>query len=59
MNWEDELKKEEKRFDIYIKAINRIDDFFEYRYASHTPEQTKNYIMEIIDNITEQLRSVK
>ena len=45
----------QKRFDIYARAINQIDDFFEYRYRKYSGEQTKEFIMDILDNITKQL----
>ena len=45
------------RFDIYAKAINQIDDFFEYRYKVYRREQTKKFVMRIIDNITRQLKN--
>ena len=45
----------QKRFDIYAKAINQIDDFFEYQYINHHQDDIKRRVMEIIDNITKQL----
>lgn len=45
----------QERFGIYVSAINRIDDFFEYRYKALTPEEIKKQVMKYIDNITEQL----
>ena len=53
------LKEQEDKFNIYAKAINQIDDFFEYRHRGYGGEGTKEYIMDIIDNITEQLKLVK
>lgn len=45
----------QKRFDIYVKAINNIDDFFEYRYKNLSNEQIKEIVMNFIDTITLKL----
>jgi len=45
----------QERFGIYVSAINKIDDFFEYRYKAYTPEEIKKVIMKYVDNIAEQL----
>jgi len=45
----------EKRLKIYQKAINEIDDYFEYRYAYSDPENIRLKVFEIIDGITEKL----
>ena len=47
--------KLQKRFNIYAKAINDIDDFLEYSHKNLTPDQIKERIMNAIDNITTQL----
>jgi hypothetical protein len=36
---------------IYMKAINEIDDFFEYRYEGQTNFAIKKFVMERIDDI--------
>lgn len=45
----------QKRFDIYAKAINDIDDFFEYRYKNLSNEQIKEIVMNFIDTISLKL----
>jgi len=49
----------QKRFDIYVNAINQIDDFFEYRYERLDKNQIKEIVMNIIDGITLKLRLSK
>jgi len=45
----------QKRFAIYTKAINDIDDFLEYQHVNLKPNQIKERIMNAIDNITLEL----
>jgi len=47
----------QKRFKIYEKAINEIQDFLEYRYEKHDGLEIRTEIMKSIDAITEQLRA--
>lgn len=43
---------------IYAKAVNKIDDFFEYRYKNHTKEEIRQIVVYIIDNeITKKLNT--
>lgn len=44
-----------KTLQIYAKAINQIDDLFEYRYQKLDKEEIKIAVMTYIDNITKQL----
>ena len=39
----------------YQKAINQIDDFFEYRYLHLTNEEIKKEVMGIIDNLNKEI----
>lgn len=39
----------------YQKAINQIDDFFEYRYLHLTNEEIKREVMDIIDNLSKEI----
>lgn len=39
----------------YQKAINNIDDWFEYAYAGASKETSKDVVMEMIDNLNEEL----
>jgi len=48
----DTLKRTEELLESYQTALNKIDDYFEYRFDS---EKDKKYVMGVIDNLTEQL----
>jgi len=39
----------------YQKTINKIDDYLEYRYKSHSPDKIKETIMGYIDELTTSL----
>jgi Mg2+/Co2+ transporter CorC len=43
---------------VYAKAINQIDDLFEYRYAAFSAEQLKTMVMQIIDDIPRSLDKI-
>ena len=45
-----------KYFNHYQKAINKIDDLFEYRYAWLSKDELKKEVMGIIDEITESIK---
>lgn len=40
------------RIEAYEKAINTIDDYFEYRYES---TQDKEFVINVLDNMTRQI----
>ena len=44
-----------KKLEAYQKAINEIDDFFEYRYRSCSNEECKKFVssclMRLVSNI--------
>ena len=42
-------------FKAYQQAINKIDDYFEYRYTAHNPDQIKEFVMGVIDELAEEL----
>ena len=44
--------KEERELRVYRRAINRIDDYFEYRNES---DKDKAYVMSVIDELTNEL----
>jgi len=41
-----------------MEAVNRIDDFFEYRYKNYSKEEIKSIVMDIIDNITKEFKGI-
>lgn len=41
----------------YQQGVNQIEDFLEYTYLNMGVPGIKNHIMEIVDGITEQLKS--
>lgn len=43
------------RLEVYQKAINSIDDFFEYRNES---QSDRIYVRNILDNLTKQLQNI-
>lgn len=45
----------DRRFLVAQNCINRIDDYLEYSYASRTPDQIKERIMEYIDQYSKEL----
>jgi len=51
------LLKLNKRLAIYQKAINKIDDYFEYRYAQFDKEETRKYVYDVLDNLTKKLEA--
>lgn len=55
MTNEEHIRKLELRIKAYEQAINRIDDYFEYRHDSETD---KTYVMDIIDGLAYRLKSL-
>ena len=53
-----ERQKIEMMFSLYQKAINEIDDFFEYRYTGYDRGRIKAQVMSIIDKLTEKLKKI-
>ena len=49
-------KKDKLMLAEYQRAINRIDDYFEYRHES---EKDKQHVVEVLDNLTDQLREIQ
>lgn len=49
------LEDKEEILQVYAKAINQIDDLFEYRYKTYTNKELKTIVMAYIDNITTSL----
>lgn len=39
----------------YQQAINKIDDYFEYRFRSHSKEENKQFVSEVLNEITRKL----
>lgn len=49
------MSKDEKRLQIYQDAINRIDDYFEYRHESCVD---KAFVMDVLDSLSNRLKSI-
>jgi hypothetical protein len=53
----EELEKREKILDLYKKCVNKIDDYFEYEYASAVDGlEIKKRVMNHIDNLVFDLK---
>jgi len=46
----------QERFIYYVNTINKIDDFFEYRYSTMTVVEIKRTVMRYIDDMTVKLK---
>lgn len=44
---------------VYIKMVNEIEDFLEYRYKGYNRDGIKTVIMKIIDRHVETLKGEK
>ena len=44
-----------KRLEAYQRAVNEIDDFFEYRYRSCSPEEIKKFVDNTILNLVKRI----
>lgn len=44
------------QFEHAMKCINAIDDFFEYRYKSHTDESMKAFVRQALAKFTEAVK---
>ena len=53
------LLKLNKRLAIYQKAINEIDDYFEYRYAQFDREEIRKYVYDVLDSLAKKLGATK
>lgn len=52
---EKEFKRVQKNLELYQKAVNKIDDYFEYRNES---AKDRNYIYGILLELSESLKKV-
>jgi len=43
----------------YIQTVHSIEDFLEYRYRHHSGSSIRDVVMENLDNLTNQLRSLQ
>lgn len=55
MTNEEHITKLESRLKIYERAINSIDDHFEYMHES---DSDKRFVMVVIDSLTDKLKSL-
>ena len=53
------LLKLNKRLAIYQKAINEIDDYFEYRYAQFDRKEIRKHVYDVLDNLAKKLEATK
>uniref|UniRef100_A0A6M3JTJ7 Uncharacterized protein n=1 Tax=viral metagenome TaxID=1070528 RepID=A0A6M3JTJ7_9ZZZZ len=53
------LPKLNKRLAIYQKAINEMDDYFEYRYAQFDREEIRKYVYDVLDSLAKKLEATK
>lgn len=49
----EETTTEKTVLQLYQEAVNKIDDYFEYRYKS---KEDKEFVMNILDGITKKLK---
>ena len=47
------------RLAIYQKAINEIDDYFEYRYAQFDREEIRKHVYGVLDKLAKKLEATK
>ena len=40
----------------YQQAMNKIDDYFEYAYRADRPDEVRDRVMTIIDNLTQEIK---
>jgi len=46
-------------FQAYQKALNTIDDYFEYRALTQSPVATKKFVMDTLSVLAETLRRLQ
>ena len=49
----EETTTEKTVLQLYQEAVNKIDDYFEYRYKS---KEDKEFVMNVLDGITKKLK---
>lgn len=49
------IKDSEKILQNYIRAVNILDDYFEYRYLLHSQEENREYVIKTLDDLTKNL----
>lgn len=49
----------EKRFQIVCRVLADIDDYLEYQYRGHKPNEIKETVMRFIDNGANKLEATK
>lgn len=52
----EETMKAQRQRDILLSGLNRVDDLFEYRFKSKTPEELQTEVKSILDVTTARLR---
>lgn len=43
----------------YQRAVNILDDYFEYRYLLHSQGENREYVIKTIDDLTKELEKIK
>lgn len=54
---EDKVKHLEERLGFYYEAINKIDDYFEYRYSHNDLKSIRAFIYSVLDDLTKKIES--
>lgn len=54
-----ELMKVNARLEVYKRAVNRMDDYLEYRYKTDTIEGIRNKMLANFDSITRGLKEIE
>lgn len=52
------IKETSEILQHYIRAVNIIDDYFEYRYLLHTQGENREYVLKILDGLTKELEEI-
>ncbi len=47
------------KLECYQKAINEIDDFFEYRYEGFSLNEIRGRVYKILDKLLENLKTTR
>ena len=48
----------DKILPIYKRTVNSIEDFFEYRYQTNSPQEIKIYVMDCIKALASDIEKV-
>lgn len=54
--WNAAKQDSDKVLDTYKRAVNRIDDFFEYQYKSYSKDDIRKFVYEVLNGLTQKLK---